>query len=82
MQQLQRFARPQRARHTVAKVHDRIAAVPAKIRQHGFERDQVAVNVGNDGEAHAPSDDADLPEMVLHVRKIVVDEVLERARLV
>ncbi len=36
----------------VAGVEDKVGSGRAKVRQHGFEGGEVAVNVGEDGDAH------------------------------
>jgi hypothetical protein len=43
---------PQRARQNVAAVDDLVHAPARHVRLHGLQRGQVAMDVGQDGDAH------------------------------
>ena len=54
VQPFHRLARPQRSGDAVAEIDEKIgAAAPGEIGEHGFEREDVAVDVGKDGYSHA-----------------------------
>jgi hypothetical protein len=42
----------ERARHVIAEIHDHIGRALHEIRAHGFERPDVSVNVGENGDSH------------------------------
>jgi hypothetical protein len=46
------LAWPQRPRQDVAAVDDLVHAPARHVRLHGLQRRQVAMNVGQDGDAH------------------------------
>ena len=51
-EQFHGFPRPQRTGHAVAEIDDGVGAFAGDIVQHRFQRGEVGVNVGDDGEAH------------------------------
>ncbi len=52
-QELRGLQRHQRAGEAVAQVDDRIRATAVDVLDHGFERGEISVNVGDDGNAHS-----------------------------
>ena len=51
-QQIGRFRHLQRAAQDVAQVHRLVHALARNVGQHRLQGQQVAVDVGNDGELH------------------------------
>ena len=49
---VERLARPERSAHAVAEIHDQIDGLRGYVLQHAAERDDVTVNVADDGNAH------------------------------
>jgi hypothetical protein len=52
-QEIEGFARPERAGDPVAEVEDVVHAAGGDVGEDGFQGEEVAVDVGDDGEAHS-----------------------------
>ena len=55
LDQSHRLARPERAGGDVTEVEDLTKPAPVDIGEDGFEGEEIAMNVGDDGELHGPS---------------------------
>ena len=52
LQLVVRLARPERRAHAVSQVHDQIDGLCGEMRKDSTERDEVAMNITDDGETH------------------------------